>query len=86
MTFLLLELILADQVADLHLPQAVVFSGQEWQYEISTVRAHIDRSTGRYTPHPLECKASWNVYYGMYLAAIVASSRKGGNLLLFLNN
>ena len=32
------------------------------------------------------CNASWDVYYGMYLAAIVGSSRKGGNLLLFLNN
>ena len=41
---------MADQLADLstvrvhilHLP------GQEWQYEISTVSAHISRSTGRY--------------------------------------
>ena len=48
MTFLLLELILADKVADL--PPAVASSGQEWQYEISTVRAHIGRSTGRSTP------------------------------------
>ena len=40
MTFLLLELIVADQLADLP---------------------------------PIECKASWDVYYGMYLAAIVDS-------------
>ena len=52
-TFLLLEFILADQLADLP---------------------------------PTNCNASWDVYYGMYLPAIVDSSSKGGNLLLFLNN
>ena len=30
--------------------------------------------------------ASWDIYYWMYLATIVDSSRKGWNLLLFLNN
>ena len=40
-TFLLLELILADQVADL--PHIEASSGQEWQFHISTVRAHIGR-------------------------------------------
>ena len=49
MWFLLLELILADQLADLPF-LLVVSSGQEWQYEISTVRAHIGRSTGRSSP------------------------------------
>ena len=79
-TFLLLELILADQLADLpspveassgeewtlihistmleliwedqlaDLPQVEVCSGQEWHFHISTVRAHIGRSTGRYLP------------------------------------
>ena len=49
MTFLLLELICADQLADL------------------------SPSRGIY------CKTSWDVYYGMYLAAIVDSSKKGGN-------
>ena len=44
-TFLLLELILADQLADLPLVEAS--SGQEWQYYISTFRAHIGRSTGQ---------------------------------------
>ena len=43
-TFLLLELILADQLADL--PPVQASSGQEWQFHISTVRAHIGRSTG----------------------------------------
>ena len=32
------------------------------------------------------CYASWDIYYGMYLAAILDSSRKGGNFFLFLNN
>ena len=41
--FLLLELILADQLADL--PPVDASSGEEWQYDISTVRAHIGRST-----------------------------------------
>ena len=48
MRFLLLELILADQLADLSAPLEEASSGQEWQYEISTVSAHISRSTGRY--------------------------------------
>ena len=29
---------------------------------------------------------SWDIYYGMYLVAILYSSRKDGNFLLFLNN
>ena len=48
MTFLLLELILADQLADL--PPVVASSGEQWQYVISTVRDHIGRSTDRSTP------------------------------------
>ena len=47
-TFLLLELILADQVADL--TPILASSGQEWQFHISTIRAHIGRSSGRSTP------------------------------------
>ena len=45
-TFLLLELILADEVADLLAdlsPPVVASSGKEWQFHISTVRAHIGR-------------------------------------------
>ena len=80
----MLELILVHQLADLP-PQVLASSGQEWQFHISTVRGHIGRSMGRSTP-PLQCNASWDLYYGMYLAAIVDSSRKGGNLLSFLNN
>ena len=47
--FPVLELILADHLADLPLP-VVASSGQEWQYDISTVRAHNDRSSGRSPP------------------------------------
>ena len=39
-TFLLLELILADQLADVP-PPVETSSGQEWHFHISTVRAHI---------------------------------------------
>ena len=35
---------------------------------------------------PTPPNASWDIYYGMYLATILDSSRKGGNFLLFLNN
>ena len=40
-TFLLWELILADQLAAL--PPVVASSCQEWQFPISTVRDHIGR-------------------------------------------
>ena len=45
----MLELILADQLADLPLP-FLASHGQEWQFHISIVRVHIGRSTGRSTP------------------------------------
>ena len=57
MRFLLLELILAGQLADL--PPVVASSGQEWQYDISTVRAHIGRSTGRSTPVAASSGQEW---------------------------
>ena len=41
--FLLLEFILANQLVDLH-HLVVASSGKEWQYVISTVRAHTGRS------------------------------------------
>ena len=71
MRFLLLVLILADQLADLSsgidiwwprvelrlgkirwqiYPPLEASHGQEWQFQISTVRAHIGRSLGRPTP------------------------------------
>ena len=48
--FLLLDFILADELADL--PPVKASSGQKCQYDISTVRAHIGRSPGRSTPSP----------------------------------
>ena len=45
----MLEFILADQLVDLP-PQVEASSGQEWQFQISIVTAHIGRSTGRSTP------------------------------------
>ena len=32
-------------------PQVEASSGQEWQFQIATVKAHIGRSTGRSTPN-----------------------------------
>ena len=48
------------------------------------VKADLGRSPGRCTLHPPN--ASWHIYDGMDLAAILDSLRKGGNFLLFLNN
>ena len=45
----MLEFILADQVADLP-PPVETCSGQEWQFQIAIVKAHIGTSTGRSTP------------------------------------
>ena len=56
-SFLLLELILADQLADLCLHPVEASSGQEWQFYISTVRTHIGRSTGKSTP-PVKTSSS----------------------------
>ena len=47
MTFLPLELILADHLLDLP-PSIVDSSGQEWQCDIATVIAHVGRSSGLY--------------------------------------
>ena len=76
------RVILTDQLA--YLPPIEACSGQEWQFKIAIVKANIGRSTDWSTL--LQCNASRDVYYGMYLPAILDSSRKGGNLLLFLNN
>ena len=60
--FLLLELILADQLSD-HTTPVEASSGQEWQFHIFTVRAHIDRSTGRSNPHPVEASSGQEWQY-----------------------
>ena len=44
----MLELILADQLTDL--APNTASSSQEWQFYISTIKAHIGRLTGRSTP------------------------------------
>ena len=62
-----------------------------WQLQSSTMIAHIfpgvicNIVVKAHLAH-LTTNASWNIYYGMYLAAILDSSKKGGNFLLFLNN
>ena len=43
------------------------------------VKAALGRSAGRSTSP----NASWDIYYGMYLAAILDSLRKSGNFLYF---
>ena len=48
-TFLLFELILADQLADLPPIQVGSCCGEEWQFYISTITANTGRSTGRST-------------------------------------
>ena len=48
------------------------------------VKADLGRSASRFTP-PNPPNASWDIYYGMYLAAILHSATKGQNFLLFLN-
>ena len=47
-TLLLLELIVANQVVQIH-PALLASSGQEWQFHIATVRAHIGQSSCRST-------------------------------------
>ena len=44
------RVILVDQLANLSPVEAS--SGQEWQFQISIVKAHIGRSTGRSKPPP----------------------------------
>ena len=72
MTFLLLELILADQVAstviahfgrstDRSTPLVVASSGQQWQYEISTIRAYIGRSSAYYC-YSSYWQINWQIY------------------------
>ena len=77
-------------------PQVLTSSGQdEFKFGRSTPlltfsgqdEFKFGRSAGRSIPSKNNnCNASWDIYYGIYLAAIVDSSRKGGNFFLFLNN
>ena len=63
-----------------------------WQLQSSTMIAHIVQVSYVIlllklilSDLPPKCTMEY-IYYGMYLAAILDSSRKGGNFLLFLNN
>ena len=47
----MLEFTLAD------LPPILLSSGQEWQFQVSIVTAHISRSTGSSTPHQVSTDA-----------------------------
>ena len=98
----MLEFTLADQVADLPLILTSSGQEWQFQVSIVTphrsrltgrsipciltsgvqIWQMYPRSAGRCTP----TNALWDIYYGMYLAAILDSARKGGNFLLFLNN
>ena len=61
-------------LAYLPLPPVLTSSGQERQFQVSYKQIY---------PLP---QMHYGIYYGMYLAAILNSSRKGGNFLLFVNN
>ena len=70
-------------------PPLLTSCGQEWQLAdlpadltpLVLTSSGQDWQLADYPPN-----ASWDIYYGMYLAAILDSSRKVGNFLLFLNN
>ena len=60
-----------------------------WQLQISTMMAHICQVSYVILLWKLilaDLPLSPQMHHGMYLAAILDSSRKGGNFLLFLNN
>ena len=66
---------LADQLADLP-PPVLASSGQEWQYDISTVRTHTGRSTGTSTPPPRVASGSqqWQFHISTVRAHIGRST------------
>ena len=60
--FVLLKLILADELADL--PPSRSASSSEWSFLISIVKAHAGRSTGRSTPwywHLVVKNGNWQI-------------------------
>ena len=73
----MLEFTLADQVA--YVPPGLTSSGQDWQFQVSYKQIN-------WQIYPSHTSDLWDIYYGMYLAAVLDSSTKGGNFLLFLNN
>ena len=79
MRFLLLELILADQVADLPSSPLEASSGQEWQYEISTVRVHIVRSPNQEWQYEISTvRASyWQINWQIYITISTVRAHSG---------
>ena len=71
----LLELILADQLADLPPIQVQSSSGEAWQFYISNIRANIGRSTGRSTsPIHSSRGEGWQYYVSTIRANIGRST------------
>ena len=69
-------------------PPVVASSGQDWQFHISTVKSSYCQIKWQiYSPLVASSARHHGIlyYYGMYLAVIVESSRKGENLFSFLN-
>ena len=66
--FILLELILADQLADLPLPQRHLVA-KNGNFQITIVRAHIGRSTGRSTP-PIEASSGQEWQFEIYTVRV----------------
>ena len=61
---LLLEYILPNQLADLHLPQRHLVA-KNGNFQIATVRVHIGKSTGRSTP-PIEASSGQQWQFEIY--------------------
>ena len=73
--FILLVLILADKLEDL--PPVEASSVQEWQQDISTVRAYIGRSTGRSTPQWTDLMVKNGNFRFLLLQLILAVASSG---------
>ena len=56
-------------------------SGHEWQFYISTVRAHIGRSTSISMPHPVETSSSqeWQFHISTVRAHIGSSTDRSSH-------
>ena len=55
-------------------PPIETSGGQEWQFEISIVKAHIGRSSGRSTPHRSASSSEWSFLISIVKAEIGRSS------------
>ena len=78
-TFLLLQLILVDQLADLP-PPVESSRGQGWQFYISTIKANTGRSTGRSTTKQVESsQGEWEFYISNIRANIGRSTGRSSH-------